>query len=107
MHKADLVKTCTLMKLKGQYKKIIDLCWTGEWTCQAAFWTISKSPHKRRKELEQMGYLFEERRCTHGIKASKDFRLMNEPTKRVQVVEQLPDNSVRVTYQDEQVSLFN
>ena len=53
---------------------------------------------KRRGELEELGYYFEERRCVHGIKLSKDFRLITAPTKRRQVVQQLPDGSVRIAY---------
>ena len=88
------------MKLGPQHQKIVALCADGDWKCQGLFWNISKSPHKRRAELAAEGYLFEERRCVHGIKLSKDFRLTGAPPpKPRQVVEQLPNGSVRVSYQ--------
>jgi hypothetical protein len=87
-----------MKKLGRQYQKIVDLCADGAWHCQGQFWNISKSPHKRRAELEGLGYHFEERRCVHGIKLSKDFRLINAPQQRRQIVQELPDGSVRVSY---------
>ena len=60
-----------------QYAKIINLYDHADWVCQADFWNISKSPHKRRADLEKRGYRFEGRPCEHGIRASKDFKLHN------------------------------
>ena len=82
------------MKKNGQHQKMLDLCSDGDWKCQGLFWNISKSPHKRRGELEQLGYLFEERRCVHGIKLSKDFRLVQAPKKTVYRYEQKPDDTM-------------
>ena len=84
---------------RTQHDKIKELCTDGQWHCQKEFrdpfiW----SPHKRRGELAAEGFVFEERRCVHGIKLLKDFRLTSAPHKPRQVVEQLHDGSVRVTY---------
>jgi hypothetical protein len=86
------------MKLGKQHQKIVDLCADGAWHCQTDFWNISKSPHKRRGELEELGYHFEERRCVHGIKLCKDFRLIAAPHRPRQIIQQLPDGSVREMY---------
>ena len=60
-----------------QLDRIINLCRNGEWICQTSFWEISKSPHKRRSDIEKEGiWKFEPRKCTHGIKNSHDFRMM-------------------------------
>lgn len=92
------------MKLVGQFAKIIEMSKDGAWHCRAEWWPITKSPHKRRSDLEAKGYFFEERTCTHGIINSKDFRLVDAPKKREQIVTQLPDGRVRVEYKD--VPLF-
>jgi hypothetical protein len=83
-----------------QHDTIIVLCSDGAWHCQREFRDLFIwSPHKRRADLELRGYIFEERRCEHGIRNSKDFRLAGgPPPKPRQVVEQLPNGSVRVTY---------
>ena len=60
-----------------QLDKIINLCRDGNWVCQSQFWLISKSPHKRRGDIEKEGiWKFEPRTCEHGIKNSHDFRMV-------------------------------
>jgi hypothetical protein len=86
------------MKLGKQHQKIVDMCADGEFKCQTQFWNISKSPHKRRGELQELGYHFEDRCCVHGIKLSKDFRPIAAPHKPCQVIEELPNGNVRETY---------
>lgn len=87
--------------MKTQFDKLITMLSDGAFHCQADFWVVSKSPHKRRDDLTKRGYQFEERPCTHGIRNSKDFRLASlpKPEKRRQVVELQEDGSVRVSYQ--------
>ncbi len=68
----------------SQHQKLIELCEGNGFVCQAEFWKISKSPHKRRDEIakgqyangKKDHYAWEERRCEHGIPNSKDFRLV-------------------------------
>lgn len=67
-----------------QFTRILALYDHAEWVCQADFWTISKSPHKRRSDLEKKGYKFEDRPCQHGIKGSKDFKLHSLPERVVE-----------------------
>lgn len=73
--------------MKTQHQRIIDLCADRGWHCQAEFWVISKSPHKRRDELAKRGYTWDERPCTHGITNSKDFRLIERPKRTITKVE--------------------
>ena len=69
---------------KTQHQKILELCADGQFHCQAGFWLISKSPHKRRDDIklgkykggEPNKYEWDERPCIHGIKNSKDFKLI-------------------------------
>lgn len=67
---------------KTQHDKIVELCSDGEWHCQRDFRALFIwSPHKRRDDLKKRGYAFEERKCTHGIRNSKDYRLRSIPIK--------------------------
>lgn len=60
-----------------QHQKIIEICLKSEWVCQASFWNISKSPHKRRNDIFKKGiYKFIPRPCEHGIKASNDYKMI-------------------------------
>lgn len=69
----------------SQHQKIIELCADKDWHCQSAFWLISKSPHKRRSDIEKhltaaanknYDYRFHARDCIHEIAAGmKDYRL--------------------------------
>ncbi len=65
-----------------QHEKLIELCDGNGFVCQAEFWKISKSPHKRRDDIARGRYRngvrheWEERPCQHGITNSKDFRLV-------------------------------
>jgi hypothetical protein len=67
------------LKPNGQHQKILNICAHGGWVCQREFWQISKSPHKRREDLEKRGYVFEPRPCAHGTPNSRDYRLIPVP----------------------------
>lgn len=61
----------------SQVQKIIDMCKKEEWICQTSFWPISKSPHKRRDDIIKQGkYTFEDRKCEHGHKGVKDYKMI-------------------------------
>lgn len=64
---------------KTHVEKVIELTQDGFWHCQTEFREFSWSPHKRRAEARERGYDFDERPCKHGIKGSKDYRLINAP----------------------------
>lgn len=85
------------MKKPTQHDKIIALCADKDWHCQTQFWNISKSPHKRRGEIEAMGLgKFEPRACVHGIVNSKDFRFNRIPQeKTINKVELIEVNGER------------
>jgi hypothetical protein len=71
-----------------QLTKIINLCRDGHFHCQAQFWPISKSPHKRRSDIEAMGeWKFESRKCQHGIVNSHDFRMYSAKTGAIRKIE--------------------
>ena len=67
-----------------QFDKILAMCADGLWHCQDEFWKISRSPHKRRGDIEkgvphgiEAGrYEFIPRPCEHGIDRSRDFRMI-------------------------------
>jgi hypothetical protein len=54
-----------------------------------------KEPAQAARRARGAGLLLRGAPLHHGIKLSKDFRLVTAPSKRRQVVEELPDGSVR------------
>lgn len=60
-----------------QHEKILNMCADGEWHCQNAFRELYIfSPHKRRSEIESKGkYVFEKRKCEHGVVGQFDYRM--------------------------------
>lgn len=69
-------------------EKCVELCKDGDWHCQKEFRQFSWSPHKRRSDATHLGYVFEDRKCEHGVRNSRDYRLLNyeEARPRKQVV---------------------
>ena len=73
----------------SQHQKVIDLCIKGDWVCQNEFRAqFIFSPHKRRVEIEgrknraeqpKGRYIFDERKCEHGINGQKDYRMRENP----------------------------
>lgn len=60
-----------------QHEKIVKLCIDGGWHCQIQFWNLFiRSPHKRRGELKKIGYEFLDRKCEHGVKNGKDYKMI-------------------------------
>lgn len=68
-----------------QTEKILEMCYDNQWHCQTDFWRISKSPHKRRIEIEGRRnedepttgrFKFVSRKCEHGISGSHDFLMV-------------------------------
>jgi hypothetical protein len=57
-------------KIMSQHDKVIELLSSGNWICQKTFWDLyMRSPHKRRKEVEQKTkQRIEVRKCEHGLK---------------------------------------
>lgn len=96
-----------MSETKAQRKKIIDLCRDGQWHCQNEFRDLYIfSPHKRRIEIEGRKnrnelptgmYIFEERKCEHGVRGQKDYRMfLNERLyKRVEFY--VPDINKTIT----------
>lgn len=74
-----------------QHDKIVQMCADGAFKCQALFWEISKSPHKRRGEIEDaLKVRFETRKCEHGIKNAFDYKMTGyiaAPVFRMEIVE--------------------
>lgn len=77
------------MEAHEQKKKIVEMCKDGQFHCQNEFRDLFIfSPHKRRIEIEGRKnrqelptgkYIFEERKCEHGVRGQKDYRmLLNE-----------------------------
>ena len=75
--------------MKTQHNKIIEMQKDGQWHCvneyRAMFifsgWKrrIEIEGRKNRNELPTGKYIFEERKCEHGIKNQKDFKMfLNE-----------------------------
>ena len=66
--------------MSKQKEKILEMCYDNQYHCQADFWKISKSPHKRRIEIE--GRKNEDEpitgkfKCEHGISGSHDFLMV-------------------------------
>lgn len=60
-----------------QHEKIIAMCSDDGWHCQNAFRELFIfSPHKRRGEIEKKGtYMFDERKCIHGVRGQKDYKM--------------------------------
>ncbi len=91
-----------------QHERIYELVKNGDWVCQARFWDISKSPHKRRGEMSKnhKDFIqkhdrfhidsFEERKCDHGIDGAKDYKIKK--------VEKVPYGTVDVA--GERITLY-
>ena len=73
----------------SQHQKVIELCAGERWVCQNEFRAaFIFSPHKRRVEIEgrknrnepvQGKYEFLERKCEHGIRGQKDYKMIENP----------------------------
>ena len=90
------------MKLSPQKQKIHNLYKDGEWHCSSEIQFI-RDFRKRISEMNESGYQFDsiacDRRC--GIKHNSNihmYRLIDEPKVKKQVVEQLPNGHVRISY---------
>lgn len=61
-----------------QHDKIKKMCKDGEWHCGNEFRAnYIFSPHKRRSEITEEGqYYFEDRKCEHGHKNVRDYRMI-------------------------------
>ena len=76
----------------SQYARILALYDDKDIACQREFWAISKSPHKRRKDLEVTGkYLFQAIPCGHDMDRSFDYKLIRlegaEPKKELNLLQ--------------------
>ena len=89
----------------SQKDKILEMCYDNQYHCQAEFWRISKSPHKRRIEIEGRQnenepitgrFKFISRPCEHEIQGSHDFLMVEnetfkpEPKKKVEFINGKP-----------------
>lgn len=65
------------MYYSKQQLEIIELCKSGEWVCHESLKKLMWNEHKRRGEIRDKGeYRFEDIPCVHGIKRTKDYRML-------------------------------
>ena len=92
--------------METQYDKITKLYEDGGWHCQLEFWKFSRSPHKRRGEYAlKHGKEFAERKCKHGVRATKDF-LLQEKTIQVPIVGKVENETVTYSQSLQETKLF-
>jgi len=93
--------------VNNQHEKIIEMCYDMKYHCQTEFWRISKSPHKRRIEIEGRKnrdekptgrFIFIEQKCEHGISGAKDYMMVENnnwvdptpPKQKVEIINGVP-----------------
>ena len=67
------------MQKLTQHQKILNMCSSGRFVCQNEFRAnYIFSPHKRRSEIEKLGYQWEVRPCEHNQPRQFDYKLISK-----------------------------